>query len=539
VIPGYERLVHYVESAPTDQLQPRLSSITYTKPGDVLDVRRPVLIDLERGGHTVVDDGLFPNAYSISGPQWRDDGREFTFEYNERGHEVYRVIAVDARSGEARAVISEEPETFFYYRPSSASGKRFRHDLDDGRQVVWMSERDGWNHLYLYDGETGEVKNRITGGEWVVRDVEHVDEENRRIYFAASGMHPDQDPYFVHFYRIDFDGSNLTPLTEANGNHTIAFSPDREHYVVTWSRVDLPHVTELRRTADRSTVAELGRGDHSALLAAGWREPEVFVAKGRDGETDIWGIIVRPSNFDPARSWAVVESIYAGPHDHHVPKSFTVMPPRGMLEVAEVGFVTVMIDGMGTSNRSKAFHDVAWKNLGDAGFPDRILWHQAVAARYDWYDIERLGIYGGSAGGQNAMGGLLFHPDFYHVAVAHNGCHDNRMDKIWWNELWMGWPIGDHYSASSNVDNAHLLQGKLLLTVGEMDTNVDPSSTFQVADALIRADKEFDLVVVPGGGHARGPYHVRKRWDFLVRHILDREPPNWNQGGVAAADDGA
>ena len=400
-----------------------------------------------------------------------------------------------------------------------------------------MSERDGWNHLYLYDGETGEVTNQITHGEWVVRDVVHVDEENRRIYFAASGMHPDQDPYFVHFYRIGFDGTGLTPLTEAEGNHSIGFSPDREYYVTTWSRVDLPPITQLRRTRDRKVVTELGRGDHSALLEAGWRAPEVFAAKGRDGETDIWGIIVRPSNFDPDRTYPVIESIYAGPHDHHVPKSFTVIPPRGMLEQAELGFITVMIDGMGTSNRSKAFHDVAWKNLGDAGFADRILWHRAVAERYDYYDLDRVGIYGGSAGGQNAMGGLLFHPDFYHVGVAHNGCHDNRMDKIWWNELWMSWPVGPQYAAASNVEHAHLLEGKLLLTVGEMDTNVDPSSTYQVADALIRADKEFDLVVVPGGGHARGPYHVRKRWDFFVEHLLDAETPDRNRGGVAAADD--
>ncbi len=538
VIPGYERLVHYVESSPADQLQPKHFTREYTKPGDVLDIERPVLFDVAGRRQIEVDHTLFPNAYSMSRLVWREDGRAFTFEYNQRGHQVYRVISVDAETGRAQAVISEEPETFFYYRESSGDGKRFRYDADDGREVIWMSERSGWNHLYLYDGETGRVKNQITRGEWVVRDVIRVDEENRQIYFAAGGMNPDQDPYFVQFYRVGFDGRGLTPLTEANGNHSISLSPDGEYYVTTYSRVDLPPVTELRRTRDRQVMAELGRGDHSALLAAGWIPPEVFVAKGRDGVTDIWGIIVKPSNFDPSKKYPVIESIYAGPHSNHVPKSFTVFPTRGMLPQAELGFMVVMIDGMGTSNRSKAFHDVAWKNLGDAGFPDRILWHRAVAAQYPWYDLGRVGIYGGSAGGQNAMAALLFHGDFYHAAVADNGCHDNRMDKIWWNELWMSWPIGPHYSASSNVDNAHRLRGKLLLTVSELDTNVDPSSTYQVVDALIKARKDFEFVMIPGGEHARGPYHERRRFDFFVRHFYGLTPPDWNGAGIAVASEG-
>jgi len=337
----------------------------------------------------------------------------------------------------------------------------------------------------------------------------------------------------VHFYRIGFDGSGLTALTEANGNHVLSLSPDGEYFLATWSRVDLPPVTELRRTRDRQLVAELGRGDHSALLAAGWLPPEVFTAQGRDGVTDIWGIIIRPSNFDPSKRYPVIESIYAGPHSNHVPKSFTVFPSRGMLPQAELGFIVVQIDGMGTSNRSKAFHDVAWKNLGDAGFPDRILWHRAVAERYPYYDLSRVGIYGGSAGGQNALGALLFHGDFYHAAVADNGCHDNRMDKIWWNELWMSWPLGPQYSASSNVDNAHRLRGRLLLTVSELDSNVDPSSTYQVANALIRAGKDFEFVMIPGGEHARGPYHERKRFDFFVRHFHGVTPPDWNGAGIA------
>src|SRR5690606_11040518 len=302
----------------------------------------------------------------------------------------------------------------------------------------------------------------------------------------------------VHYFRVDFDGRNLVAFTEANGNHRVYWSPDREYYVDMYSRVDMPTVMELRRTSDRKLLAALERGDMSAQLATGWRPPEVFVAQGRDGKTDIWGIIVRPTNFDPNRKYPVIEQIYAGPHGSFVPKDWNPIPSTQAL--AELGFIVVELDGTGTNTRSKAFHDVAWKNLADAGFPDRILWHKAVAAKYPWYDISRVGIYGGSAGGQNALGALLFHGDFYKVAIATNGCHDNRMDKIWWNEQWMG-KLGPHYEASSNVVHAHKLKGKLMLIVGEFDTNVDPSSTLQVVNALIKAGKTFDFVYQPGGGH--------------------------------------
>jgi dienelactone hydrolase len=527
VVPGQPREIHFIASSPEDQIQPKHSTLLYAKPGDVLDKEIPVIFHVETGERMVVDDALFPNPYTLSRMEWREDSRRLTFEYNQRGHQVYRVIEVDAGTGTARALISEEPETFFSY-----SGKRFRRDLDDGREIIWMSERDGRNHLYLYDGVTGRVMNQITRGEWVVRSVDRVDADERQIWFQASGMTPGQDPYFTHSYRINFDGTGLVAYTEAEGNHSVDFSPDRQFYVDRWSRVDQPPVAELRRTSDRSLVMELERADASALLATGWQYPEAFVAKGRDGVTDIWGIIIRPTNFDPRRRYPVIENIYAGPHGSFVPKTFSSQ--AGMQALAELGFIVVQIDGMGTSNRSKAFHDVAWMNIRDAGFPDRILWHRAVAARYPWYDMERVGIYGGSAGGQNAMAALLFHPDFYHAAVSFAGCHDNRMDKIWWNEQWMGWPLGPHYSASSNVDNAHLLQGKLLLVVGELDTNVDPASTLQVVDALIKARKDFDLVVIPGEDHGAGrsgptaSYGNRKRNDFFVRHLLGAEPPPWN-----------
>jgi dipeptidyl aminopeptidase/acylaminoacyl peptidase len=521
VKPGFRRYVHYVQSSPEDQLQPKHSTLQYAKPGDVLDVEQPVIFDVAARTRMLVDNGLFPSAYDMSRLVWRKDSSAVTFEYNQRGHQVFRLIEIDATTAKPRAVIREEPKTFFCY-----SGKKYRRDVADGREIVWMSERDGWNHLYLYDGVTGQVKHQITKGEWAVRGVIQVDEKQRQIWFSANGMYPGKDPYFVHYYRVNFDGTGLTALTTADANHTVAFSSDMKYYVDTYSRVDLAPVAELRRASDASLVRALERGDITELVKAGWRPPEAFVSKGRDGRTDIWGVIYRPTNFDATKTYAVIENIYAGPQGSFVPKSFAAF--NQMQAQADIGFIVVQIDGMGTNYRSKAFHDVAWKNLKDAGFPDRILWHTAVAAKYPYYDITRIGIYGNSAGAQSALGGLLFFPDFYKAAVSSAGCHDNRMDKIWWNEQWMGWPIGPEYAESSNVDNAHRLRGKVLLVVGEMDQNVDPSSTMQVVHQLVKHHKDFDLLVIPGAGHGPGgAYGEHKRFDFFVRHLLVVTPPEW------------
>lgn len=519
---GDERKVYYVESSPKDQLQPKLHSYDYLKPGDKLPHPRPHLFDLATRKETPVSDALFPNPFTESGDmeiRWSPDSARFTFVYNQRGHQVLRVIAVDAATGEARAIVDEQSKTFIDY-----SGKQFLEYLDDTGELIWMSERDGWNHLYLYDVKTGAVKSQITRGEWVVRGVERVDAEKRQVWFRAGGIRPGQDPYYVHFCRVNFDGTGLVILTEGDGTHTVDFSPDRRFLVDTWSRVDQPPVTELRRAEDGKLVCELERADWSELLKTGWSAPERFVAKGRDGQTDIYGVIVRPTNFDPQKKYPVIEDIYAGPQDAFVPKAFSAW--QNMRTLGELGFILVKMDGMGTSQRSKAFHDVCWKNLADAGFPDRILWTKAAAAKYPQMDLARVGIYGGSAGGQNAFGALLTHGEFYRAAAADCGCHDNRMDKIWWNEQWMGWPIGPHYEEQSNVTMAPKLQGKLLLFVGEMDENVDPASTMQVVNALIKADKDFDLVVMTGKGHgsAENDYGRRRRADFFVRNLLGVEP---------------
>lgn len=520
--PGFKRQVHYIESSPEDQLQPKNHKITYAKPGDVLDVKQPVLFDVENKEQFIVDRSLFPNAYNLTNAKWWEDSRGFYFEYNQRDRKVYKVLEVDAETGDVQTLIHEEPPKFF-----SSYTTLYSYYTKNGEDIIWASTRDGYRHLYRYSGETGELENQITDGDWVVRQVDSVDTEKRQIWFQASGMDEDQDPYFKHYFRVNFDGSGLTRLTEADGNHDVTYSSDMKYYVDKWSRVNKAPVTQLRRTEDQKKMMGLEQGDSDPLKKAGWQAPESFVAKGRDGETDIWGVIMRPSNFDPDKNYPVIEYIYAGPHNSFVPKSFSTY--NRMMSLAELGFIVVQIDGKGTANRSKEFHNVAWKNIKDAGFPDRIRWHKEVAKKYDYYDISKVGIYGTSAGGQSSMGALLFHPDFYKVAVSASGCHDNRMDKISWNEQWMGWPVGPHYAESSNVENAEKLQGDLLLISGEMDTNVPPTSTLQVADALINAGKDFALFTIPGAGHTSGgDLGKRKRWDYFVDKIHGIDPPQWN-----------
>lgn len=520
---GQHRKISYVESSPGDQVQPKYPEVEYAKPGDTLDIAQPVLFEVASGKQHSIDPALFANPYQMGRIDWRKDSRAFTFDYNQRGHQVYRVMEVDAKTAKPRAIVEEVSPTFYCYY-----SKRFSHHVDDGKEVVWMSERDGWNHLYLYDGATGKVKNQITKGAWVVRQVAKVDDKTRTIWFAASGMHEGKDPYYLHWFRVKFDGTGLTPLTtNPDLTHQVAFTDDMTAFVDTASSYNRPPVVELRKTETLERIAVI----EETVLPSSWRAPEPFVAKARDGKTDVWGLIYRPSNFDASKKYPVLEYIYAGPHDSFVPKTFVAASP--MQAVAELGFIVVQMDGMGTSNRSKVFHDYAWKNIGDAGFPDRILWHKAVAAKYPQYDVARLGIYGHSAGGQNSLGALLFHPEFYKAAASSAGCHDNRMDKISWNEQWMGWPLGPQYVESSNVEHAAKLKGKLLLAVGELDTNVDPASTMQVVNALVKANKTFDLLFLPGQNHGGwGEYYERKRADFFVRELLGVTPPEWNQIGV-------
>ena len=516
-----ERRIPLIESSPSSQKQPILQWRDYAKPGDVLPVYLPVLFDVEARKQMALNVTSYENQFYLNLTGWREDSRAFTFEFNQRGHQRYVIGEVNAADGSIRHLVDEQTKTFIYYY------NNYRYDLDDGKELLWISERDGWRHLYLIDGTSGQVKRQVTKGEWVLRQVDYVDETNRVVYFTASGFNKGEDPYNLHYCRINLDGTGFTDMTPENGNHRVTFSADRSYFTDVYSRPDLPPVSQLKRTSDASVVAGLQRCDVSALQAESWQMPEVFCAKGRDGQTDIWGNIYRPMHFDASKSYPVVEFIYAGPHDSHVDKDFK--PAHHLVsKLVELGFIVVSIDGMGTSNRSKAFHDVCWKNLKDAGFPDRIAWMKAAGAKYKYMDLNRVGIYGWSAGGQNAMAALLFHNDFYKVAVALCGCHDNRMDKIWWNEQWMGYPIDASYSTSSNVDNAYRLKGKLLLINGELDDNVDPASTLQVVSALMKANKNFEQLYLPGKTHSLGgPFEMHKMHDFFVKNLLGQEPPEW------------
>lgn len=521
-----EHTVFQVESSPKDQLQPRLKRFKYLKPGDKVRIDRPKMFDLaEKKEVTTDDSSLFQNPFRIEDMGWSTDSREYRFLYNQRGHQVLRVIGMDTQGG-VRTIVEETSETFVDY-----SQKRYFHEIEDSNELICASERDGWNHLYLFDSKTGNMKNRITGGEWVMRSVDRVDEETRQIWFRAFGVVKDQDPYYAQLGRVNFDGSGFTVLTEGDGTHTWKWSPDQKYLIDTWSRVDLAPQTVLRDAETGKQITMLEESNLERLLEVGWAAAERFGAPARDGTTMIYGIIIRPSDFDASKKYPVIEQIYAGPQDFFVPKTFSTLVKQN--ELAELGFVVVQIDGMGTNWRSKAFHNACYKNLKDAGLPDRIAWMTAASKSRPWMDLERVGIYGGSAGGQSAMGALLWHSDFYKAAVADCGCHDNRMDKMWWNEQWMGWPVDQSYEDSSNVVHAGKLTGALMLIVGELDTNVDPASTMQVVNALNEAGKDYDLVFVPGGGHGVGSscqYAVRRQRDFFVKHLMGVEPPKRNGG---------
>lgn len=521
--PVEKRYVYYVESSPNDQLQPKLHKQEYAKPGDELPFRVPCIYEIETNRAIIPNTNLFAHQYSLHGLQWNADSKAITFEYNQRGHQIYRILEFSAETGMVRPLVEETSDKYVNYV------RRFRYDLKDGKHIIWMSERDNWNHLYLYNRKTATPTHQITKGEWYVREVIHVDEEKQVIFFSANGVQSNEDPYLIRYYRIGFDGKGLVCLTPEKGMHKAWFSQNMKYLVDTYSSVDKEPVAVLRDSENGKILMSLETADISRLIAEGWKAPEVFVAKGRDGKTDMWGLIVRPTNFNPDKKYPIIEYIYQGPGDQYVPKTF-ISYNQYMTSLAELGFIVVMVDGMGTSFRSRTFENICYKNLKDAGLPDHIAWIKAAAKEYPYMDIDRVGIYGCSAGGQESMTAVLFYPEFYKAAYSACGCHDNRMDKIWWNELWLGYPVGDQYKEGSNVENAHLLSRPLMLVVGEMDDNVDPASTMQVVNALIKADKDFDLVVIPGARHTMGEsFGEHKRYDFFVRHLMNVDPPKWNE----------
>ena len=521
-IPGDRRQVSVLDSS-KDGTRAELRTRLYDQPGDKLDTSETYIYNLAtRRQVKVPHDPIICGGHPWASPPglrwWTPKGQSnptALIEFDIRGFQEKRVIEIDPNTGKVTQWINEKSPTFIHL------SEFFWQPMPTSRGLVWRSERDGWAHLYHYKSPTEVVQ--ITKGNFVVRSIENLTE--KEIIFSANGRESG-DPYFMHYYKINIDGSGLTHLTSQPGFHQATFSPDFQYFVDRSSTVKNAPTYTLRNGKGES-LGIIEQSSAEPLRKAGIQGPIEFVAKGRDGQTDIYGVIHFPTHLDPNKTYPIVEDIYAGPHDSFVPKTFRTVFYQQRL--AELGFIVVQMDGMGTANRGKKFHDVAWKNVADAGLPDRIAWIKAAAEKYPQMDTTRVGIYGTSAGGQNSTGALLFHPEFYKVAVSSCGCHDNRMDKYWWNEQWMGYPVGPHYEEQSNITNAPKLQGNLLLMVGEVDSNVPPESTFKLVDALIKAKKDFEFVYLPGLDHtAGGEFGERKRRDFFVKHLLNVDPPNWN-----------
>ncbi len=521
-----DKPVYYIATSLPGVTRGEVKQQNYKQPGDEFSTYEMFVIKVAEKSVTKVNTDII-DFFDAPRLRWNNgDNNHFLYERVDRGHQRFRIIEVNATDGSTRNIVDEQTNTFIYEQ------KIVTNYLPASSEIIWVTEKDGWRHIYLVDAKAGSVKNQITKGEWVVRSIDSVDLTKREIWFQASGMNPGEDPYNIHYYRIGFNGKNLVRLTSPGSNHRLLFSPDKQYFLDIYSTVNQLPVSIVGKTSDGKKVMDIEQTDASRYIAAGFSMPEVFHAKGRDGLTDIWGVVFRPSDFDSSKRYPIIENIYAGPQDSFVPKTFSASGE--MQSMAELGFIVVQIDGMGTYNRSKAFHDICWKNLGDAGFPDRILWMRALADEYPQADTSRIGLYGTSAGGQNSLGGLLFHPEWYQAAVSACGCHDNRVDKQWWNEQWMGYPVGKHYDDQSNITNAHKLKGNLLLIVGEADQNVPPESTYRVVDALIKAKKTFEFLTIPGMGHSDGgPYGRVKKRDFFVKSLLGIDPPNRNSDELA------
>ena len=509
-----------VQFVPPDQLRPKAYSYVYPLPGEVLAKATPIIFDVQSGKRIDVDSVSIELPFQ-DGPgfDWFPDSKSFHYDYDERGYKSKELRVVDAATGEQKVLVREQSDT--YVDPGETS---FQF-IEGSREILWTSERDGWNHLYLYS-KTGQLENQVTQGSWVVRQVEHVDEKNRRIYFSASGREKNEDPYQTHLYSVGFDGKGLQLLSPESASHSISISPDSAFFVDSYSRPDLPGKSVLRRTKDGSDVRVLETSDINELTKTGWKPAEPFQGKGADNITDLYGLIWRPSNFDATQKYPVIEFVYTGPQSFFVPKDFG--GSLRLQSMAELGFVVVMVDGRGTTGRSRAFHQFSYRNLGGA-FEDHVAMIKQMAARYPYMDVTRVGIYGTSAGGYGAAHAMLAFPEFYKVGVSTSGDHDARLDKAWWNELYQGYPVQDDYVAQSNVTMANRLQGHLLLEHGDIDDNVHPVETMRFVDALMKANKNFDMLFVPNMFHGESGEHasylVKRRWDYFVQNLLGVTPP--------------
>ena len=518
---------------------PTLRAWKYPLPGDkVVTMIERVVIDLD--GPRLVRFKMPPDQHRSSlcddvacrgewgDVQWSPDGARVAFVSTSRDHKVTTLRVADAATGAVRDVFEEKVDTFF----ESGNGRVSWKYLPASNEVIWFSERDNWGQLYLYDVESGKLKHAITTGEGNVTQLLHVDEKGRVAYFQAVGKEKGRDPYFRHLYRVGLDGRGLALLTPEDADHELTTAPSGRFFVDSYSRPDVPP-TAILRDAHGREVMPLEKADISKLLATGWKPPVPFTIKARDGATELYGLMFRPTSFDPARKYPIVNHIYPGPQTGSVGgRSFS--PARGDAQaLAELGFVVVEIDSMGTPWRSKTFHEAYYGDMGDNGLPDQVTGMKQLAERFPWIDIDRTGIYGHSGGGYAAAGAMFHYPDFFKVGISESGNHDNRVYEDDWAEKWQGLVVkkddgSSNYEGQGNQNFAKNLKGKLLLAHGTMDNNVPPNSTLLVVEALIKANKDFDLLMLPNQAHGYGTmsnYMTRRRWDYFVRHLLGAEPP--------------
>lgn len=512
---------------------PELRSWKYPLPGDsVVAMIHRVIIDVGTG--KIVRLQMPPDFHratlgddiSMSDLNWSPDASELAFVSTSRDHKEAVLKLANAATGAVRTVFSEKVETQF----ESRTGWRV---LWGTREVLWYSQRDDWGQLYLYDLDTGQLKNKVTDGEGPVTQIERIDEKTRTLWYGANGREPGQDPYFRHYYRIGLDGKNVVSLTPDDGTHTINLSPDGKYLVDTYSRPDMAPVAALRDAGGR-LVMPLETADISRLVATGWKPPLRITVKAEDGKTDLYGLLFRPTNFDSTKTYPIINNAYPGPQTGSTgSRAFTAA--RGDRQaLAELGFIVVTIDGRGTPDRSKSFHDAYYGAMGrDNTIPDQVAGMKDLARRYSWIDIDKAAMWGHSGGGFITADAMFRYPDFFKVGIAESGNHDQRNYEDDWGERYQGLltrnPDGtDSYTVEANQELAKNLKGKLLLAHGTMDNNVPPTNTELVVDALIKANKDFDLLMIPNAAHgygAAGNYMMRRRWDYFVRWLLDKEPP--------------
>ncbi len=515
----------------------------YALPGDEhVPMLERVILDIERMETAFLDTepdhqrtsnccGLIRQG-NWADVEWNEDASKLAFVSTSRDYKDVILRVADPVSGEVRDVYHEHDEIFFESNLTSRGLPNWRV-LHNSDEFLWFTRKENWGHLYLHDLATGELKNRITEGDWNVIDILHVDEENRKIIFTGVGKESGRDPYFEHLYSVRFDGSDLRLLTPEDANHNITLSENAAWFVDTFSTYDTPQKTVLRDIYGR-LIMELEEADVSDLLETGWKKPRPFSVLARDGETDLYGLMILPSSFDENQSYPIINMIYPGPQGGSLgARNFSAGQRGQMQALAELGFVVVAIDALGSSPaRSREFHTFYQGDMMDNGLPDQITGMEQLAERYSFIDIDRAGIYGHSGGGYATSSALLQYPDFFKVGVSSAGNHDNRGYTYYWGEKYQGLleqtPDGDNYENQAVHLKAENLQGKLLISYGTMDTNVHPSMTLLLVNELIRHNKDFDLIVMPNRGHgyANEPYHLRRSWDYFYEHLAGKKPPN-------------